>query len=450
VEAHIDVLQRTAEQINAVVMDRFDQARWEAAEVDRLVAEGRAPAVPLLGVPFTVKESVQLEGMPFAAGVLSRRDLRAPRTAPAVQRVIDAGAIPLGVTNTSELTLSIESDNPLYGRTNNPYDVRRTAGGSSGGEGAAVGVGGSPFGVASDIAGSIRIPALFCGVFGHKPSSGLVPNTALWPPSQGESGRMLSTGPITRRAEDLMPILRIMAGPDGEDPTARAMALGDPATISLEGLQVTVVEESSWLSMARELRDAREQAVGALLGAGARVRRVKLPTWRRAVVPYLATLQEVGGPGARSTGELLVESGEPEPTFKTLFGRGHRLTTRIALGAELLNGRDGPSKRALEAGRRLTEELVEAIDDGVLLHPAHPRPAPRHGRTVARPWLMTPASVFNMAGVPVTEVPLGFEDRGLPVGVQVAAAHGADHVSIAVALHLEQVFGGWVPPQLAR
>jgi fatty acid amide hydrolase 2 len=452
VEAHIDVLKRTAEQLNAVVVDRYEQARAEAAAVDAGLAGGTQPEGQLLGVPFTVKESIQLEGMPNAAGLLARRNHLAPFTAPSVQRVIDAGAIPLGVTNTSELTLSIESDNPLYGRTNNPYDLRRTAGGSSGGEGAAVGVGGSPFGVASDVAGSIRIPALFCGVFGHKPSSGLVPNTGMFPPSAGESSRMLSTGPITRRAEDLMPLLRLMAGPDGEDPVAREIELGDPAAVSFEGLSVTVVEESSMLSMSRELRDAREQAVGALLAAGAVVRRVKLRAWRRATMPYLAVLQQLGGSEARSTGELLVESGEEPPSLRSVFSRSgrHRLTTRIALSTELLPGSDRLPERQVNQGKRIAAQLIEAIGDGVLLHPAHPHPAPRHGRTIGRPWLMTPASVFNLAGVPVTEVPLGLSDAGLPLGVQVAAAHGADHLSIAVALKLEQIFGGWRPPALKR
>jgi fatty acid amide hydrolase 2 len=451
VDAHINVLQRTASEINAVVADRFEQARVEAAALDDRLASGVAVNGALLGVPFTVKESIQLEGMPNASGVLARRDYRAPATAPSVQRLIDEGAIALGVTNTSELTLSIESDNPLYGRTNNPYDVRRTAGGSSGGEGAAVGVGGSPFGVASDIAGSIRIPALFCGVFGHKPSSGLVPNTGMFPPSFGESGKMLSTGPITRRAEDLMPLLRLMAGPDGVDPVAKPAELGDPSAVSFDGLQVTVVEESSMLSMARELRDAREQAVGALLAAGAKVRRVKLRAWRHATMPYLAVLQEVGGPLAPSTVELLVESGEEPPSLRSvLSGRRHRLTTRIALGSDLLRGSDRLPVRQVKAGKRIAEQLIEAIGDGVLLHPAHPQMAPRHGRTIARPWLMTPASVFNLAGVPVTEVPLGLSDGGLPLGVQVAAAHGADHVSIAVGLKLEQVFGGWRPPPVKR
>jgi fatty acid amide hydrolase 2 len=451
VDAHIALHERFAPRINAIVADRFELALEEAAAVDeRIAGSGQnADLPPLLGVPFTVKETVAVRDMPQAAGVVARRDYRAPQNAPVVQRLIDAGAIPIGVTNTSELTLWIESNNKLYGRTNNPYDTGRTAGGSSGGEGAAVGCGGSPFGIASDIAGSIRIPALFCGVFGHKPSSAVVPNTGMWPPTVGDSGRMLGVGPLARRAADLMPLLRIIAGPDGADLITEDAPLGDPSGVPLDGLSVTTVEESSRVPMSPELRDARERAVGALMSAGATVRRVELRSWRRAVAPYLATLQAGSGPDARhGTLRLLEESGEEPPTWRALLRRDepHTAPTRIALAAELLPSRDRPSARSLATGRAIVSELVEAIGDGVLLHPAHPRPAPRHGRTLGRPWLLTPAAVFNLAGVPVTEVPLGLTSSGLPVGLQVAAGRNRDHVSIAVALELERVFGGWVPP----
>jgi fatty acid amide hydrolase 2 len=436
VGAHIDLHRRLAPQINALVADRFDVALEEAAAADALVASGGEPP-PLLGVPFTVKETIAVKGMPQSAGLIARRDYRSAVNAPAVQRLVDAGAIPLGVTNTSELTLWIESDNRLYGRTNNPYDVGRTAGGSSGGEGAAVGSGGSPFGLASDIAGSIRIPALFCGVFGHKPSSGLVSNDGMWPPTTGESGRMLGVGPLARRAEDLMPLLRVISG----------QALGDPTDVSLAGLTVTTVEDAARLPISQQLRDARERAVGALVAAGASVRRVHLRSWRRAVAPYLAALQ-AGSPSRQPTLKLLEESGEERPSWQSLLRRGQRHTapTRVALAAELLPERRRPRSRALGAAQSLVSELLDAIGDGVLLHPAHPRPAPRHGRTFGRPWLLTPAAVFNLSEVPVTEVPLGLDEGGLPVGVQVAAPRGSDHVSIAVALELERVFGGWQPP----
>ncbi len=386
--------------------------------------------------------------MPQSSGLVAREAFRSTDTAPVPQRLIDAGAIPLGVTNISELTMWIESENRLYGRTNNPYDVNRTAGGSSGGEGAAVGCGGSPFGIGSDIAGSIRIPAFFCGVFGHKPSSGLVPNTGSYPATPGDdASRMLVTGPLARRGEDLMPLLRLMAGPDGVDHLTRSVELGDPATVSLEGLPVTTIENSSLLPMTRELRDARERAVGALVARGAVVRRVRFRTWRRAVLPYLAMLQSGA---SRATLGLLHDAGAEPITWRTVMRRSgpHTLPTRIALAAELLPQMQGEAAdKLVVTARELASDLIDAIGEGVILHPAHQRVAPRHGGTVGRPWLFTPAAMFNLAGVPVTEVPLGLSEEGLPLGVQVAAGMDRDHVSIAVGLALEQIFGGWVPPR---
>jgi fatty acid amide hydrolase 2 len=452
VDAHIDRLQRFA-AFNAVAADRFERARAEADAADEWIASAALDAeLPaLLGVPFTAKESIAMTGMPNAAGLLARRDYRSSENAPTVQRVVDAGAIPLGVTNTSELTLWIESDNPLYGRTSNPYDRTRTAGGSSGGEGAAVGSGGVPFGLGSDIGGSIRLPALFCGTFGHKPSAGLVPNTLMWPPATGDAGRMLGVGPITRRAEDLMPLLRLVAGPDGTDPLTRTVELGDPSAVALDGLDVVTVEETSTRRMSPELRDARERAVGALIAAGATARHVELRSWRRSVPAFLAKLAEGAGPdAANATLKLLEDAGETRPTLKGLIRGGVRHTrpTKIALAAELLRGSAATTQPAwlLRDAQRLVDELHEVVGDGVLIHPAHPTPAPRHGRTVGRFWLLGATAVFNLAGLPVTEVPLGLSRHGLPVGVQVAAGPDRDHVSIAVALELERVFGGWIPP----
>ena len=287
--------------------------------------------------------------MPQSTGLVMRRDFRAVETAPPVQRLIDAGAIPLGVTNTSELSLWIESTNQVYGCTNNPYDPDRTAGGSSGGEGAAVGSGASPFGVGSDIGGSIRVPAFFCGVFGHKPSPGLVPNTGHYPPTAGRASEMLATGPLVRRAEDLMPLLSIMAGPDGVDSCATAMTIGDPASVSLAELQLVTVEHASLLPMSRALRDARERAIGALVSAGATVRRIALRSWRSAALPFLATLQ---ASAERQLTALLIEAGAAAPTWRGLARRGgpHTLPTRLTLATELLPGPGGSSRRRAAGG----------------------------------------------------------------------------------------------------
>src|SRR6266542_4013244 len=418
VEAHIELLVRVNPMINAVIADRYDAARREADAADARIAaaEPGESLPPLLGVPCTVKESLALAGMPHSAGVVARQGQRATTTATVVARAMNAGAIPLGVTNTSELCLWVESENRLYGRTRNPYDPSRIAGGSSGGEAAAIGSGGSPFGLGSDIGGSIWIPAFCCGVFGHKPSRGLVPATGAWPPLSGDSGRLYSNGPLARRAEDLMPLLRVMAGPDGVDRQTIPVRLGDPAEVSLGGLTVLLTDDAWLVAPSDELLAARERAAGALAAAGARIRRRRMPALRRAVDAYVTTL-------ARSTGVAVRAQA--------------RVPARVA-------------SRLVAAGRLVAHEIAAAVGDGVLLHPPLARTAFRHGRTVGRPWHLAHAVPFNLAGVPATQVPLGLGQDGLPVGVQVVAGYLRDHVAIAVALELERVFGGWVPPPRLR
>jgi fatty acid amide hydrolase 2 len=449
VEAHIAVLRRAQERIGAIAFERFADARREAADADERVrgaADGeRLP--PLLGVPCTIKESIAVAGMPNAAGLVARREHRAQRTAPAAQRLLDAGAVLLGMTNTSELTMWIETNNRLYGRTRNPYDPRRTAGGSSGGEGAAVGCGGSPVGLGSDIGGSVRLPAFFNGVFGHKPSPGLIPNSGQFPVAHGDARRLLTIGPLTRRAEDLMPVLRLVAGPDGEDDLARDVTLGDPAHVSLRGLEVIVSDDASWLPVRGELRDARERAAGALAHAGAKVRTESLRSLRRALELYIFSLQ--AGAGV-TMAEILEQEGVEPVRLRHVLRRDtpHTIPLLLLLVSERIGARmpERRVRRAVDAGRALAREVEAVLGDGVLLHPPHPRVAPRHGRTVGRPWVLTPTAVFNLLGLPVTQVPMGLNGDGIPVGVQVAAVPDNDHVTIAVAQELERTFGGWRPP----
>ncbi|NJC74017.1 amidase [Planosporangium thailandense] len=455
VEEHIAAVQRVNPRLNAVVADRFDAARAEARAADARVAAASSgePLPPLLGVPCTVKEAVAFAGLPNSAGVVARGGVPAGSTAPAAQRLVEAGAIVLGATNTSEMCLWVESENRLYGRTRNPYDPARTAGGSSGGEGAAIGSGASPFGLGSDIGGSIRIPAFCCGVFGHKPSRGLVPTTGSWPPCDDGNRPLFAHGPLARRAEDLMPLLRILAGPDGVDPLAAgsgaggAAHLGDPADVSLRGLPVLLIDECWPLIASDDMLWARERAAGALAAAGARVQRRRMPRLRRAVESYVTTLARTSGIGAR---DVLFAAGAHDVDWRALLRRGgpHTVATRLLLVAEQAHARLPRrwAERLIEAGECIAAELSAAIGDGVLLEPTLATTAPRHGRTVGRPWWLAHVVPFNLAGVPVTQTPLGLDPHGLPLGVQVAAGHGRDHVSIAVALELERIFGGWTPP----
>ena len=453
IEAHIALIERRNPSLNAIVATRFDAARAEADQADRRIASGEADTPPLLGVPCTIKESFALAGLPHTSGSVARRDVVAKESATAVKRLMEAGAIPLGVTNTSELTLWIESENRVWGRTDNAYDPSRTAGGSSGGEGAAVGAGFAPLGLGTDIGGSIRLPAFFNGVFGHKPSGAIVPHSGHYPSPNERGSLLLGTGPLARRAADLMPALRAIAGPDGLDTTVREVELGNPDAVSIEGLRVVISDDATLLPVSLELRNARIRAARALRDAGADVVRVSLPAVRTVIQPYLNAMSESGG-----LRELLTEGGAELPGFGRLVadavrGRSpHTAPLLMTLASENLAEHmpERLQRRALAAERELGEQVTEAIGDGVLLHPPFSRVAPRHHRTFGRPWMIAPAALFNLLGLPVTEVPLGLNDDGLPLGVQVAAGLDRDHVAIAVAAELERAFGGWIPPPSRR
>ena len=436
VHAHIARIEEVNPRLNAVVVERFDAACDEARSAEEALASGTRPG-PLHGVPFTVKEIISVKGMPFTCGSTLRRHRLADADATVVGRLRQAGAILLGLTNLPEMAYWMETANCVYGRTNNPYDLRRTPGGSSGGEAAIVAAGGSAFGVGSDGAGSIRMPALFCGLFGHKPTAGLVPVQGHFPffDEADECSGCITIGPLTRRASDLMPLLRVMSG---ADPHANAAAkLSD-----FHGRTVLVMSDPRlrWTSRASaEMRQVTAEAAVLLEEHGAHVTEWSHPSVEDAFDIWTSTLQEAFGlileqmigAGRRMSlaAELLRWSvGRPRHTLPALlFCLGERL--------HRLSGR--ASRNFTETGRRLRDDLEQALGNGVLIMPPHPRAAPRHGAALLRPldWVYT--CLWNALGLPVTSVPLGRSRLGLPLGIQVIAARGGDDTTIAVANLLE-------------
>ena len=451
VEAHIARIEAVNPALNAMVVDRFALALAEADAADAAVARGEA-LPPLHGVPCTIKESFALTGMPNTAGLCAREGIIAGEDATAVARLRAAGAIPLGVSNTSELCMWMESSNRVYGRTGNAFDPRRTPGGSSGGEGALVGAGASPLGLGADVGGSIRMPAFFNGVFGHKGTGGLVPNTGQHPNANGPiGGRFLSTGPLVRRAEDLMPVLRILAGPDGKDPACAPWTLSDPGRVDLSRLRVLVVPDDGRIAVCAELRQAQQQAAAALAARGAQVEEVRFDDFGRAFDIWssmMADAQQVtfkellfaGRPRARLPVELL----------KWLVGRSpHTLPALLlAVTEPITTVFPKRTARLVALGRALKRQVVQALgSDGLMLYPPHPTPAPRHIVPMIRPFNWTYTALLNVLELPVTAVPLGLDAKGMPLGVQVAASPGNDHLTIAAALALETDLGGWVLPK---
>jgi fatty acid amide hydrolase 2 len=455
VEAHIQHTERVNPSLHALVAERFDAARTEANNVDQRVASGDRNLPEFYGVPCTIKESFALEQMPWTAGLVARSNVVATSDAPAVQRLRSAGMIPLGVTNTSELCMWMESDNRVYGRTSSAYDSTRTAGGSSGGEGAMGGAGASPVGLGADVGGSIRMPAFFNGVFGHKPSPGLVPNVGQYPNAEGDAQHMLGTGPIVRRACDLMPVLRALAGPHPSDRYARAMALRDPHALDLRDVTVLDVRDAESLgvrSVEQHLLDAQERAADALARRGATVRthrvselRESIALWSAAmdaaaVTPYSTLL---GNGTTLQLGEILSEIP------RSLTGSSQYTMPSLALCVieRLMKRLPSRTQKGIARAQQIRDQLHALLGGNtVMLYPSHTRVAPKHNKPILWPVQWGYTAIFNVMRVPVTQVPLGITDNGLPLGVQVVGAPEMDHLTIRIALELEQALGGWVPP----
>ncbi|MGE0790314.1 MAG: amidase [Sandaracinaceae bacterium] len=450
VDLSLERLRAVNPILNSVARARVREAKREADEADALLADvGPDRVGPLHGVPCTIKESFAVTGMPQSAGLVARKDLRAEHDATAVRRLRDAGAIVVGVTNIPELVMWMETSNNIYGRTRNPYDLGRIVGGSSGGEGASVGAAIAPFGLGADIGGSIRMPAFFNGVFGHKPSSGLVPNTGQWPIAENEALSYLCTGPLARRAEDLPLLLEIMAGPDDTCAACREMRLRDVRGVDVASLRVLDVPDNGLIGVHASLRQAQRRAADALRSRGARVEERRFGRLKKSLQYWGAGLSNAGG----TPFGVLMGQGErvafvPEMLKWALGRSAHTFPAIMLAGLELIPERFPSQTDAIVRELdELREELSDALgDDGVMLYPSYSRPAPRHHAPFTHPFDFMYTAIINVLGFPSTQVPLGLERRGLPVGVQVVAAHGNDHLTLAVARELERALGGWVPP----
>lgn len=450
VRTHARHIERHDPFLNAIVESRLTAALSEAEEADR--ARGRlgvAALGPLHGVPCTIKESFAVEGMPLTAGLVSRIGTRSDHDAVAVQRLRAAGAIVMGVTNISELLMWMESDNRVYGRCNNPYDVGRTVGGSSGGEGAAVGAGFVPFGLGADIGGSIRLPAFMNGVFGHKPTGGLIPNAGQWPLPGPDAMRFVTSGPLVRRAEDLWPIVKVLAGPTKDSPEVLPITLGDPEKVSIEGLRVLHVAENGISRVHPTLIEAQNRAAAALAKRGARIERTKIKALQKSVLYWASLLSETGGEDfGRMLGGGIRRVSVAKELVKLAIGRSAHTLPALALAAiEVIpKMMPGDTQSLIREAAAFRRELEDRIGDGVMLYPTYTLPAPHHGVALRRPidWAYT--ALINVLELPSTAVPLGLDPGGIPLGCQVIANNAQDHRCIAVALELERAFGGWVPP----
>jgi amidase len=436
VEACLARIEAVNSRINAVVAfadDPLDRAR----EADARRARGEVVG-PLHGVPYTLKDSIDTAGLVTTAGTVGWASRVPDRDATVAARLRAAGGILLGKTNTPEFTWSDETDNDVYGRTSNPYDLTRTPGGSSGGPAAIVASGGVPFDIGSDTGDSIRQPAHVCGIAGIKPTYGRVPRTGHWPSFEGIAGSLQQLGPMARTVDDLAFLLPIIAGPDGEDPHVAPVPLGDPEAVDVGSLRVVAFTDNGIRSPTPDTIAAVEAAVAAVAETGAQV--------TRQVPPGLDEAWDTWDRLIRSDGHAWLRrliNGAGTPGWGSYATRGWIHPEPPVPGDEL--------SALLEHADRVRSRLLRWFETAdLIVCPAMPQPAIRHGES-NEPWFGdTYSDVHNLTGWPAVVVRGGIstDPAGLPIGVQLVARPWREDVALAAARVVEAASGGWRPPPL--
>ncbi len=439
VEAHLARIEAVNGSLNAVVQLCAERAMSEAHSADDAIARG-ASVGPLHGVPITLKDSLDTEGVITTGGTLGRRDFVPERDSTIAARLRAAGAILLGKTNTPELTLAGETDNRVYGRTNNPYGLDRTPGGSSGGAGAIIAAGGSPLDIGSDTGGSIRLPSHFSGIAGIKPNSGRVPRTGhIVPYGLGATDAHTQNGPMARYVEDLALTLPIISGPDWEDPAIVPMPLGDPSEVDLGALRIAFYTQAEGYTVpTQETKDAVIAAVQVVSDIAISVEEDEPEPLRR--VPDLnATVG--GGDGRAWTLRLLARAGTDRSETSPFLSM--RLDEAKAIPTEQFT-------KALEDLDSYRSDMLRFMQNyDAIICPTAAIPAPPHGNTFAesnRNAFYT--GPYNLTGWPGTVVRCGESPEGLPIGVQVITRPWREDVSLALAALLESALGGWQKPNI--
>lgn len=450
IQAYVDRCKEVNPLLNAIVEERYEEALKEAREIDEQIQSGLKSVdemkreTPLLGLPLTVKESIKVAGMSNQSGRVYKKKLLADEDAPIVKNARKRGAVILCLTNTPELCLCWETYNKVSGTTCNPYDLKRTPGGSSGGEAALLGAGASLIGLGSDVAGSCRLPAMFVGVYGHKPTPFVCSPYGHNPQSADPRwGSFFTTAPMTRYADDLCLVLDAI-----KEDNAPQLQLHKEVDVGVLDFHF-ISNDGSGLNQKLSpcIRDSLFKVAKHF---DAREARIPLLKWSLDIsmnamltMPFdtIYTKPEEGTK-PRTTGKEVLKyiTGQSECTMPSVI-----ISTFQFAAKNIPKGR----KRQLENIRHKLKEEVCALlgDNGVLLYPTFPSSANKHYEMFYKLTDTTFLMVFNTLGLPVTQVHTGFDKDNLPIGIQVATNAGNDHLSIAVAREIAKQFGGWIPAE---
>ncbi|UUO05509.1 amidase [Blastopirellula sp. J2-11] len=479
VEQHAQRIEKVNPQINAIVYSLLDAARKTAQAFDN----ARRPSEPglLHGVPITIKECYYVQGAPATIGLTHKQSI-SQQDGPHVQQLRSAGAIPLGVTNVPQLMILHETDNPVYGRTNNPWSLEHGVGGSSGGEAAIIAAGGSPLGLGSDLGGSIRLPAHFCGVHGIKPTNRRLARVGAFANLRGMQGVEYQTGPLARHVEDLELALRVLSSPEygwRNGDVGRA-ALAPSSEVDFTQLRIGYWEDDGYFQAAPAIRRVVRESVTALRECGAEVIELPPPNVPAALQHYFAMVSADGGndfrqllKGSKQDAEVarIVRLAKTPRWIRPLMAAMLRMRGEKKL-ADLFVAAGPRSSKSLWKATAASLEFVASIqqswDDAnidAVITPPHALPAFLHGMAVELLPSASYALLFNLLGVPcgvVTCSQVGdnelsdrtdlsdpversaqrveFASRGLPVGLQVAARPWREDQLLAIMSKVESYF----------
>ena len=441
----IECIERTNKELNAVVVKDFDRARDAAREADRERQGGGDR--PLLGLPLTVKEAFDVKGLPTTWGLPGQHQAAAA-DAVLVERLRSAGAIILGKTNVATMLADWQTANDVFGVTNNPWDLQRTPGGSSGGGAAAVAAGLIPLDFGSDLAGSLRIPAAFCGVFAHRPSHGIVPMRGFAPPMVPRAPIVRpvdqsTLGPIARTAADLKLALNVIAGPDLPDATAYRIALPPARQATLKGLRVLLLDEHPMVSTAGDIRSAIATLAVDLASEGCRIGRTpsEIPDMKDQTNTFSALLMSMMG------------AEMPADDYAAAVSRVQANRSSAQDQSMVMSHRDWI---ALDRHRlALCAQWSRTFENwDVVVCPASAITAFRHDH---RPFEMRHLDIDGThvgygkmpfwtalgtsSGLPVTTVPIGRDRTGLPMGIQIIGPRLEDYTTLTFAQLIESELG---------
>ncbi len=458
-ELYIERYERLNPRLNAIVETDLENARARAVEADKALAKGINWG-PLHGLPMTIKECIEVTGMRSTWGSPLFKDNISPRNADVVQPLLDAGAVIFGKTNVPLFAMDTQSFNEVYGQTNNPWDVTRTPGGSSGGAVTALAAGLTGLEIGSDIGGSIRSPAHFCGVFGHKPSYNIVPMFGQLPPYPSNiidyavTPDIAVTGPLARSAKDLDLVMDLVVRASKPQRKAYKIELPPPRKNTLKEYRIGIWIDDPQFPPAIDVGDCLQNMADELSKAGARLLDKKPDVeWDHTLEVYFGLLQlaTVLGIPPDEFAQILEESKSLDENDQSMSAGFIRMVTRLHRDWKLLN-----IERAVM--RQKWDDYFQDID--VLLCPAVRIAAFEHDHTpieermtkfndedishieALMPW----AGLTINSYLPASVAPVGLTPGGLPVGVQIVGPYLEDRTSIHVARLMEDIFGRLTPP----